>query len=559
MIIALPFLSLHGQAGIILDEHFSDWDQFEPVYSDAAGDAGPGRVDFGRLWVANDDRYLYMRIEMGAEINFQSNNDLVLYLDIDDDQSTGFPTQGIGADIRYFPGLRFGFGSVSGFEFEIRHPDIGLISSPTVTGDQFEIALTRQMVVNGTPVETGDRIRIAWGDDIPGGDRLPGVSGGIMYQMQDGMISLPESGFARADPQDLRILSWNALQDGMFQPGRAASFRRLLQAMEPDVIGFQEIYDHSAAQVLDFVAAALPGGDWYAARQGPDIFVVSRYPVEQSQALSGNGAFLLDLGERKLLVVNAHLPCCENEFQRQQEADQIMGFIRTIRDGSANMQVPPGTPVVVLGDMNLVGLRRQQETLITGDILNETLFGPDVSPDWDDTDFEDALPLATGLPAAVTWIQPFSSFSPGRLDYILYSGSVMRLQKTFGINTATMTSGELVMYALFDFDTFNASDHLPCVADFSFDLQTSVSDGAGSQPAAVVYPNPASHVVYLEAGSGEIDPGDISILDLSGNRHPVSVIAEGVDGQRMRITVSSLPAGFYILEAGTLKYPLVKH
>lgn len=46
--------------------------------------------------------------------------------------------------------------------------------------------------------------------------------------------------------------------------------------------------------------------------------------------------------------------------------------------------------------MNLVGNPHQWATLLNGDIDNEMLFGPDFNPDWDYSNFEDALPHVTG-------------------------------------------------------------------------------------------------------------------------------------------------------------------
>ncbi len=561
-ILAIVFTNMppaYGQGQVLLDERFDDWIAFSPVYSDETGNESPGQIDFGRLWVTNDDRYLYMRIELGTEMNFQSDNDLVLYVDIDNNTATGFPTQGIGADIRYFPGLRFGFGSVLGFEFEIRHPDIGLISSPTVTASEFELLLARDLEINGVDVRMGDEIRIAWSNDLPGGDRLPENPGGIIYEMADREISLPGIAIDKKDVQDLRVISWNALQDGMFQPGRVASFERQLKAVQPDIIGFQEIYDHTAAEVRNFVAANLPGDEWFADHLGPDIFVVSKFPIISRQALFGNGAFLIDLGDRELLFIVAHLPCCDNDVERQAEADQIMGFIRDVQDGSSAMDVSPGTPIILAGDMNLVGLRKQQRTLITGDIQNENLYGPDFAPDWDGSELEDALPMAIGLPAAVTWIQPFSSFSPGRLDYILYTGSVMQLKNTYGLNTAGMTSSQLSTYGLFDFDAFNASDHLLCVADFTFDLQTDL-DRPSVAASFSIFPNPARDVLYLDGYPGTKKPEAIQVVDVTGRLMFDATGSRAVDGSgHVKLDVSGLPPGFYILRVGQFAFPFVKN
>jgi hypothetical protein len=68
---------------IIVDGVFSDWNNLSPLYADPCGDQHSGSIDFGRLWIANDERFLFLRVEVGAEINLQDLNDITLYLDTD--------------------------------------------------------------------------------------------------------------------------------------------------------------------------------------------------------------------------------------------------------------------------------------------------------------------------------------------------------------------------------------------------------------------------------------------------------------------------------------------
>jgi endonuclease/exonuclease/phosphatase family metal-dependent hydrolase len=550
---------VQGQNQILLDENISDWDQIDPVYQDQIGDGVFNGVDFSRCWIENDDEFVYFQIEMGIELNFQSNNDLAFYIDIDNNVNTGFPINGIGADLRYFPGLRFGFIHLGNQIFDIRHDDIGLMSSPTVSSDFFEIAIRRSSQINGLPFQLGNQIRISWREDIFGGDRLPNENGGILFEMTNQTIQLPEVQFDKFEPSHLRVISHNALQDGMFELGRKPSFERLLQATQPDIIGYQEIYSNGATAVKNFVSNALPGFTWYSAQMGPDVFVVSKFPIVQSRALDGNGAFLIDLGDRELLFIVAHLPCCDNESQRQSEADRIMGFVRDAKAGIGSFVIDEGTPIVILGDMNLVGFREQQQTLITGNIDNEVLYGPDFLPDWDDSDLEDAIPIATGLPAAVTWVQPFSSFSPGRLDYILYTGSQMNLENTYAIYTEGMKSADLDANALRSFDSFNASDHLLCVADFSFDIQTSASHHKKDISNLKLYPNPASNWIFLDLFSNQYQIVDISISNSQGKLvfNNTKEVIRGTN--KIQLNVQSIPVGSYFIHLDSYAIPFIKH
>lgn len=556
-LIFIHFLDAQNQ--IILDESVSDWEEVPVLYEDLKGDGISNGIDFDQYWVNNDDQYLYFRIELGQELNFQSENDLAFYIDIDNDPETGFPVDGIGADLRYFPGLRFGFIQFENQILEVRHDDIGLISSPTVSSDFFEIAVLRNAVINGFSFQMGPVIRTAWREDLFGGDRLPDSSGGVVYEMSDRPIQLPPIEFGKRDPSHLRIISHNALRDGMFEFGRQASFERLLQSTQPDIIGYQEIYNQSATDVKNFVSNALPGQTWFVEQRGPDVFVASKYPIIRSQSLDGNGAFLLDLGDQDLLFIVAHLPCCDNEDQRQREADRIMGFIRDAKAGIGNFTIEENTPIVVVGDMNLVGFREQQQTLITGNIINESLFGSDAAPDWDNSNLEDAVPYATGLPAAVTWVQPGSSFSPGRLDYILYSGSQMEIHNTYAIFTEGMTSGQLDQNNLELFDAFNASDHLLCVADFSFDIQTAIDELNIEISSIKVFPNPVSGLLLLDFYSSKQSEVDLTILDAAGNVQSVQNAQSIVAGRNViELDVLQLPSGYYHLYIGSIAIPFIK-
>ena len=68
----------------------------------------------------------------------------------------------------------------------------------------------------------------------------------------------------------------------------------------------------------------------------------------------------------------------------------------------------------------LTSIQEQLETLITGNIFDEFSFGSDFTPDWDGNNLLDSQPYVPGLPMSYTWYSEFSSFSPGKLDYIVY-------------------------------------------------------------------------------------------------------------------------------------------
>ena len=294
---------------------------------------------------------------------------------------------------------------------------------------------------------------------------LPGNTLVAAPDFLDGFVRLDVIG----DPDDIRVLTYNVLFDGLFK--RPAPFFRVLRAIDPDVICFQEIWAHTAEQAADQVSLALPDARWHGAHT-TEGHVVSRYPLIESRAIdeAGNYWALIDLPDDRynfdLSVVSAHPPCCDNETERQEELDGIAAWVRDLV-GPGGHDLPDGTPLIVAGDMNLVGRARQVRTLIRGEIVDEETHGESRPLDWDGTPLADAEPRHAGGHDAFTWRDSRSSFAPGKLDYIVYSDSVLRLANAFVLASEELPPEALERYGLRPADTLEASDHLPVVADFT--------------------------------------------------------------------------------------------
>ncbi|MCK4447205.1 MAG: T9SS type A sorting domain-containing protein, partial [Candidatus Marinimicrobia bacterium] len=402
-------------------------------------------------------------------------------LDTDNNSSTGNQIHGIGAELEWIFGQKNGIFTVGGNQVAVYQNDIGVVTSPTVTSDEFEIALERNACPDGQNLLfTSDSIQIVFKDNGTGDDRLPDASGGVQFIFDDttslpllNHISIGNQGFG-----DIRILTYNVYTDNLFEASLIPSYTRIFQAVQPQIIGFQEIYHHNAQQTQSQVESMLPsreGQQWYSSKVDPDIVALSRYPILNSYPIEGqnassfNGSFLIDLHpdfNSHLLFIVAHLPAGSNNWDRQYEIDAIMAFIRNAKEPGGVLTLLPDTPIIIVGDMNLVRDAQHLTTFLTGQIINTGQFGSSFKPDWDSSDFTDLFPRHVSLPMFYTWYKETNSYSPGRLDFMIYSDSVIDSVHSFVLFTPAMSTDSLTAYNLQIQDAILASDHLPVVADF---------------------------------------------------------------------------------------------
>lgn len=451
-------------APVAVDGLFADWGDVLPAWIDPAGDGAS--TDFGRIWVRSDAERVTIRFDVGSEINLQGGNSITLLVDGDTDASTGRAVGGIGAELTWTFGERAGTAATNGRVVVIEQADVGLRQAPTVSSTEFEISLLRR-TADGTALIPGPTASIVLTDG--GGDRLPDA-GAVEVELSEAPPRPPlEVSLERRDPNDVRVLTYNVLFDGLFK--RPAPFIRVLRAIDPDVICFQEIWSHTAQQAADQVSLALPDAGWVGANT-TEGHVVSRYPLIESRAIdeAGNYWALIDLPDDRydvdLSIVSAHPPCCDNEEGRQQELDGIAAWVRDlVAPGGYDLR--DGTPAVIAGDMNLVGRARQVRTLVAGEIVDEETHGGSGPLDWDGTPLADSNPRHAGGRDTFTWRDSRSSFAPGKLDYIVYSDSVLGLANAFVLATEELAPEALERYRLRAGDTLEASDHLPVVADFT--------------------------------------------------------------------------------------------
>ncbi len=529
---------------IQLDGSFDDWNEVQPLHVDPVGDGGT--ADFGAVSVVNDHEYLYLRFEVTGDVQPDEQQSLELYLDTDLNAATGTSFGGIGAELVWRFGSRSGTYRPAGTSYTVYHDNVGLMMGPTVSNHEFEVALRRGITpAGGVPLLTGGAVRFIL-RDATSGDLCPN-SGSISYTFTAGSDVAETLPLGRENPAHLRLMTWNILQDGLWDDAKYAAQDRLLDAIDPDVMVLNEIWDHSAAQTAARVETFLPSGageQWYAAKVDAGNVIVSRLPILQTWLVNGSTslretAALIDLGPgqaKDLLLVACHLRCCTDDATRQDEADGLVKFLRDARTAGGVINLPADTPIVLAGDMNLVGWRQQLDTIVTGDIVDNATYGVDSPPDWDGTDLAVPPSRHPDGRGGYSWRSDTSSYYPGLLDFIFYTDSALTVHNHYILETRTLLPATRTATGLQATDIPTASDHAPRVADFTVGTYVSSVPGAGvgaALPARLLpnAPNPFNPLTELRFALDAAGDASLDVYDLKGRlvrAFPAAPFAAGV-------------------------------
>jgi endonuclease/exonuclease/phosphatase family metal-dependent hydrolase len=377
---------------------------------------------------------IYLRIRLPEPVVLQDNSGVVIYYDTDNDSSTGLSAHGLGAEIRWDAGLRSGMRYTSGPDgmvaSTVRHPDLELSAAPVLDSTDFEISIRRPDAGEGTC-----RVAVEWKGQLLGVASASYLDGRMIRALSP----------VRAGHADLRVLAYNVLADDLLdRPEKKARFLAEFAALQPDVICLTEIYRHSAEATRARVAEALPYMLHASGDGSTDSRIVSRHPIIFSEPNGSFHAARVRSEDRAIdvMVITAHLRCCSRDDIRADQLAAIESFAARLRAGQLEA-VPADLPLILAGDLNLV--RRDTAAFL-------------------------ALQQSTGLrplPALhldamedYTWRDDGSSYSPGRLDYIL-AGRGLVERRAFVYQSESPPS-----------------DHLPLVADVAIDTDSNgLADG----------------------------------------------------------------------------------
>ncbi len=420
--------------------------------------------------------YLLMSLN-GPPVNLQGlNNPMTLRLDWDNNPETGKMAgslPGVDLEVLFSPSRGKGGSGVAVRRSSDRGAqswdEVGFVFAPTVASNRFELCFPRTL--RGLDLVAGSTMpwELSWTDPKP--------ARGIARVGADRPMAKPTMSAPLPRPADgaTRVVTWNLEKGNLLKQRRVVT--RVLAAIKPHIVLIQEIEDGQTGEdFINVLRAAVPGSNWtidLSPRSGTiKSGIATRLPAKSVRAFDtikrrgeSHGhvraaALGIDIpGVGPVLAVSAHLKCC-GVVDGPEDMKRI-GEVLAIRRAAESAETERDFQGLIIGgDLNLVGGSLPLDLLIAqGEGLIAELDTP-----------EDLLIIDAWQPdgrGLQTWQEDGQAYTPGRLDYIVISGSSLRPdpRTTVVLDTLDLPEPALRDMKLQQSDTKQASDHLPVIVD----------------------------------------------------------------------------------------------
>lgn len=440
IVLSMIPLALLPAAGIRIDGDFQDWKDVKVLARDPKGDA-KGAFDVTQVFAVSQGSTLYLRFDVGTVLNLQNGPKAegTLFILI------GLPN---GQQLRLDTRRRLAYLNDNSEE-RIPWPHLKYVVGPTYAQDEFEV----QIDLSGFAVGLGDSVSI----QFDGSDRLDAP---VVHTFSQSSPKPKHRSSDRLPGTDVRIVSFNTYVEGLCDPNRATTIGRLLNAVDGDIYCFQEEWESSDIdKIMNRLTLLDSLGQRYIHKVRGNV-ITSKHPLKVLP--SGNShyaAALLNYAGKSMVVMSVHLSAMgyigsREDLWRIEQTRVILDAIEEINKGTYHDPDGPSTKpsIVMIGDFNLVGSRTPVDLLI-----NQKSSGLN---DW-------LLPNLVGE-SIITWRGGLrSSFSPGKLDYCLYTSETLTRKNGFMLNSELLDQTELKQLELRSTDS-RVSDHLIMVVDFQF-------------------------------------------------------------------------------------------
>lgn len=452
----LPALPADSQP-IRLDGRFEDWDDKKPV-------SAPSYSTLIRsIRVTNGKDNIFLAVQLNREITIHKKNPLTLLADTDRDPSTGLRVGSLGADVQYKFGSLEAIRYVDGVPASVPHPEIGISWAPSFSSDRYEISLPLELFGQPGP-DNVITLAVAELQDIQATATV------VSHRTSRPDATLPEISLEKLSTPHVRILTMNVLNDGLFK--KPDTYERIFRALDPDILLLSEVFSHSSDEVVALLDERFPAQNphrrWYGFGR-PGKVTISKYPFLATDIFLQDLYTLIDVPgfDKGLFVVHTHLQCCDYDEMRQEKIDGILSNLRSSREDTYSILYQyQDRPLILSGDLNLVGESRQYNSLIEGVSADLSAALATTAPASLKRLIE-AVSYHTNTPYTFTWKDDKLKWPPGKLDYTFVTVPDLILGKSFVLYTPDMDPETLRRYGLRESDSLDASDHLPHIVDIA--------------------------------------------------------------------------------------------
>ena len=427
-------------SAIRIDGRFEDWKDIKMCAYDPKGDA-KGAFDITKVYAASQGSILYLRFDTTNLLNLQNGPEaegtLSAIINLPNNQELVLDMRGRRAFLN------------DSLREQIPWDRLQYVVGPTYAQNEFEM----QVDLGGFNINCGDSISIQFN----GSDQL---STPVSFKFSQSPEIPKRRSHHRYSGTDVRIVSFNTYFEGLGDPNREEAMGRLLNSVNGDVYCFQEEWKTKGHG--EILKRLMPLGNenlWHIHKVHGNV-IASKYPLKILPSKNNQyAAAYIKLAESYLFIINVHLSAMgyidsEEDRLRIRQVDDIVATIDEIHRGQYNEYDAPCTKpaMVIIGDFNLVGSRTPLDS-----IIDKKVFG---LKDW-------LIPNLIGE-SVVTWRGgPRASFSPGKMDYILYSTKTLIPKNGFILNSEILNRTELKRLNL-DVADSKLSDHLLVTVDFQF-------------------------------------------------------------------------------------------
>lgn len=489
---------------VLLDGLFDEWSAAATILDDPP-DAPDAEVDILSVQGLDDPAWLYLALDVGNEVSLQALPGTVsLLFDVDGDRGTGWEVNDMaGVDLvvdlsqtrrPLYEGRGAGFAVATldhfGTRREMERYGLGLMAAPTWSAPRFELRLSRLPTTGFSGMGDHLRLKVVYAEHATVLDET--AVGTYSFRTRPERLD-PPARVRIPSPSSgaIRVAQWNVASTAL--RSRGTGMARMLAAVEPDVILLDEVLGSTSR---DSIAAFFDRGP--LSGLGPWAFVLGETGGRQRALVAARGrtirpttsmtglpygegsvsrvtagdidseavatlqaagisaaAAWVDVGAAEALFVAVDLTAggwagSAEDRIRTLEASTIRDHVAREIDGATGR-----SPVVIGGDMNMVGSRRPLFALV--DAL-----------DGDGSDLVPADAQRLGERTYATWRNPRNPFYPGRLDFVLIPDALVSVVDAFVFTTEDLDEETLTELGLERGLAASLSDHLMVVTDLEF-------------------------------------------------------------------------------------------